>query len=253
VSGRSNRSPGFAGEAERPLKPYDVAGREGLKAIFDAPHVQHWLKAKSPTARTPLLLSQQGDWRTAARHDGVFEGSRGAKRIAPRALKIARATADYLLANRYPADAAYANVAPTYALNVDKPAGGKLTPTRVEKRWLMVSSIVDARLRLPRSVRRDEDPKLLDGRQGRGRHARQNAGSRWNLAAHGRLEDGQASRRTGRSRRGSSSSSTVSTGSTGSRSTAQPAAARGTGSSPTRSRRTSGTRSSRMLNSANPT
>jgi hypothetical protein len=139
------RSPGFPGKAADPLKPYGQAGREGLQAIFDAPHVRHWLTDPKPD-------------RTYARYcypnkviGGLLRGMTAYSKIAPNdedraaALKIAHATADYLLAIRYPPDAAYANVAPTYALNVNKPAGGKnLTPDRVEKRWLLITSIVDA-------------------------------------------------------------------------------------------------------------
>src|SRR5687768_9658092 len=157
------RSPGFQGEAQKPLKLYEVAGREGLKAIFDAPHVQHWLKDAKPD-------------RSYARYcypnkviGGLLRGmtaySKSAEREGDRAaaLQIARATAEYLLSLRYPADAAYANVAPTYALNVDKPAGAKgLVPERVEKRWLMVPSIVDAVFGYLDLYDVTRDEKLLD-------------------------------------------------------------------------------------------
>jgi maltose/maltodextrin transport system substrate-binding protein len=139
------RSPGFPGTAAAPLKPYDQAGREGLQALFDAPHVRRWLTDPKPD-------------RTYARYcypnkviGGLLRGMTAYSKIAQKdedraaALKIARATADYLLSLRYPADAAYANVAPTYALNVDKPAGATgLTRERVQKRWLLITSIVDA-------------------------------------------------------------------------------------------------------------
>ena len=139
------RSPGFSGSAAAPLKPYDQAGREGLKALFDAPYVQHWLTDPKPD-------------RTYARYcypnkviGGLVRGMTAYSNVAENptdraaALKIARAAADYLLSIRYPADAAYAGVAPTYALNVNKPAGGgTLTADRVENRWLLVTSIVDA-------------------------------------------------------------------------------------------------------------
>lgn len=139
------RSPGFSGKAANPLKPYAQAGREGLKAIFDASHVQHWLTDPKPD-------------RTYARYcypnkviGGLVRGMTAYSKIAESeqdraaALKIARAAVDYLLSLRYPVDAAYASVAPTYALNVNKPAGGKnLTPDRVEKRWLLITSICDA-------------------------------------------------------------------------------------------------------------
>ena len=139
------RSPGFPGQAADPLKPYAQAGREGLKALFDAPHVRHWLTDPKPD-------------RTYARYcypnkviGGLLRGMTAYAKVAESkqdraaALKIARATADYLLSLRYPADAAYPNVAPTYALNVNKPAGANnLTRNRVEKRWLLIPSICDA-------------------------------------------------------------------------------------------------------------
>jgi maltose/maltodextrin transport system substrate-binding protein len=139
------RSPGFPGSAAAPLQPYDQAGRQALRAMFAAPHVRHWLEDGKPD-------------RTYARYcypnkviGGLVRGMTAYAKVAEReadraaALKIARAAADYLLSLRYPADAAYPNVAPTYALIVDKPAGANgLTANRVEKRWLMVPSIVDA-------------------------------------------------------------------------------------------------------------
>ena len=139
------RSPGFAGRAPAPIRPYDEAGRDALKALFEAPHVQRWLTDATPD-------------RSYARYcypnkviGGLLRGMTAYATVAEKkedreaALKIARAAADYLLSLRYPADAAYPHVAPTYALNVDKPAGAKgLTPDRVAKRWLMVPSIVDA-------------------------------------------------------------------------------------------------------------
>lgn len=157
------RSPGFAGTAADPPRPYAQAGREALKAIFDAPHVQHWLTDAKPD-------------RTYARYcypnkviGGLVRGMTAYSNVAENptdraaALKIARAAADYLLSIRYPADAAYPNVAPTYALNVNKPAGGgTLTADRVEARWLLITSICDAAFGHLDLYDATKDPRYLD-------------------------------------------------------------------------------------------
>jgi maltose/maltodextrin transport system substrate-binding protein len=58
------------------------------------------------------------------------------------ALKLGRVIADHLLSIRYPAGTPYANVPPTYTLDVDKPM--KMVEDRVAERWLMTPSAVDA-------------------------------------------------------------------------------------------------------------
>jgi maltose/maltodextrin transport system substrate-binding protein len=139
------RSPGFAGEAPKPIKPYDQAAREALKAIFDAPHVQHWLDDGKPDRSYARYCYVNKVIGGLLRGMTAYSGAAQREEDRATALKIARATADYLLSMRYPADAAYANVAPTYAMNVDKVAGkAGLVSGRVEQRWLMVPSIVDA-------------------------------------------------------------------------------------------------------------
>jgi maltose/maltodextrin transport system substrate-binding protein len=157
------RSPGFGGKAEAPSKPYEQLGREGLTAIFEAPHVQYWLKDGTPDRKYARYCYPNkvigGLTRAMTRYSQVAarEADRGA------ALKIARAAADYLMSLRYPESAAYANVAPTYALNVDKPAGaGNLTRDRVAGRWLMIPSAIDAALGYLDLYDVTRDAKYLD-------------------------------------------------------------------------------------------
>lgn len=154
------RSPGFGGEAGEPIRPYGEAGRAGLKALFDAAHVQHWLKEGAPDRTYTLYCYPNkvigGLMRGMTRYSTVAEseGDRAA------ALKIARATADYLLSLRYADGAAYAGVAPTYTLNVDKPTG--VTVPRVKDHWLMVPSVVDPAFGFLDLYDATQDAKYLD-------------------------------------------------------------------------------------------
>ena len=139
------RSPGFPGTAEKPIRPYDEASRDGLKALFERPHVQHWLTGGKPDPSYARYCYPNKVIGGLLRGMTAYSQSAEKEEDRATALKIARATADYLLSLRYPADAAYANVAPTYANNVTKVAGEKgLVAERLEARWLMVPSIVDA-------------------------------------------------------------------------------------------------------------
>ena len=156
------RSPAFSGKAGDPLKPYAQAGREGLRAIYEAPHVQHWLEHGA------LDRKYQRYCYPNKIIGGLLRGMTAYSQVADTdehragALKIARLTADYLMSLRFPADAAYAHVAPTYALNVDKPARAVLTIDRERDRWLMVPSTIDAALGFLDLYDVTRDQKYLD-------------------------------------------------------------------------------------------
>ena len=136
------RSPGFSGVVDEPLRPYDEAARDGLRAIFQAPNVQHWL-THGQHDRTYRLYNYPnkvmgGVIRAMAAYAQVAKDE--ADRAA--ALTIGRRVGDHLINLRLPADVPYAHVPPTYSLDVDKPF--PVTKNRVKNRWLMVTSAIDA-------------------------------------------------------------------------------------------------------------
>jgi maltose/maltodextrin transport system substrate-binding protein len=154
------RSPGFSGDAGQPAAPYADAGRRALKAIFDAPHVQHWLQTGRPDRGYARYCYPNKVIGGLLRAMCAYASS--AEQPADRAAaeKIARATADYLLSIRLPESSPYAHVPPTYALNVDKPT--PVTPRRVQDHWLLVPSVVDAALGFLDLYDLTRDAKYLD-------------------------------------------------------------------------------------------
>jgi hypothetical protein len=136
------RSPGFCAAGEVPLLPYGNAVREGLQAIFRAPHVQHWLDGGTPDKSYVKYCYPNKVMGALARAMAAYATSANDETDRKAAKQIAVAVADHLLALRYPAHAKYGNVPPTYSLDVDKPT--KLVRKRVDERWLMTPSAFDA-------------------------------------------------------------------------------------------------------------
>jgi hypothetical protein len=136
------KSPGFSGAAEKPLRPYGDAARDGLQAIFRAPHVQHWLSDGKPDTSYVKYCYPNKVMGALARAMVAYATT--AKDVNEResAKRIAVAVADYLLGIRYSPDAKWGDVPPTYSTQVDKPT--KLVHKRVEERWLMTPSAFDA-------------------------------------------------------------------------------------------------------------
>lgn len=136
------RSPGFSGDAGAPPTPYLKAGQWGLRGIFEAPYVQHWLSDDKPDRAYARycypdkiiggLVRAACAFATAA--PGPVERD-AARRIGTRA-------ADYLLSLRLPDGSPYAHLPPSYAVNVDRPT--RVAVERVEGHWLMVPQGVDA-------------------------------------------------------------------------------------------------------------
>ncbi len=136
------RSPGFSAVGEVPLRPYGNAAREGLQAIFRAPHVQHWLDGGKPDKSYAKYCYPNKVMGALVRAMAAYATTAKDANDRNAAKRIAIAVADHLLALRYPADATYGNVPPTYSLDVDKPT--KLVRKRVDERWLMTPSAFDA-------------------------------------------------------------------------------------------------------------
>jgi maltose/maltodextrin transport system substrate-binding protein len=156
------RSLGFSGEAGEPRKVYHDAGREALEAMFAAPHVQHWLKDSNPDPSYARYCYPNKVIGGLVR--GMTAYSKAAEREEDRvaARTIACTAADYLLSLRFPKDAAYADAAPTYAMNVDQVARKELTPQRVKNRWLLIPSTVDSALAYLDLYDLTRDAKYLD-------------------------------------------------------------------------------------------
>ena len=156
------RSPGFIASTQPSASDYQSAGRQGLKAIFEAPHVQTWLKngGKPDPSYARYCYPNKvigGLVRAMAAYARLAENERD----RDAATEIGRRAADYLLSIRLAKDASpYAGVPPTYALNVRRPTA--VTPPRVEKRWLLVPSVVDAAFGFLDLYDVTNDPKYLD-------------------------------------------------------------------------------------------
>jgi hypothetical protein len=136
------RSPGFSGTAEKPVHPYGEAARDGLQAIFRAPHVQHWLADGKPDTAYVKYCYPNKVMGALARAMAAYAKTAKDAEDRDSARKIAVAVADYLLGIRYSPDAKWGNVPPTYSKHVDKPT--KLVNKRVKERWLMTPSAFDA-------------------------------------------------------------------------------------------------------------
>jgi hypothetical protein len=136
------RSPGFSVVGEVSLRPYGNAAREGLQAIFRAPHVQHWLDGGKPDKSYVKYCYPNKVMGALARAMAAYASTATDETDRKAARRIAIAVADHLLALRYPAEAKFANVPPTYTIDVDKPT--KLVLKRVDERWLMTPSAFDA-------------------------------------------------------------------------------------------------------------
>jgi maltose/maltodextrin transport system substrate-binding protein len=136
------RSPGFSGVVDAPARPYQDAAREGLSAIFHAPHVQYWLAEGKPDRSYVKYCYPNKVMGAVARAMAAYSRTAETEEERQTALKLGRLVSDHLLSIRYPAGGPYANVPPTYTLDVDSPT--KLVEKRVAERWLMTPSAVDA-------------------------------------------------------------------------------------------------------------
>ena len=154
------RSPGFSAPTTRATVSYKDAGRAGLKAIFDAPHVRHWLIDGKPD-------------RTYARYcypakvmGGLMRGMVAYSRIAQSqhdrddALQIAKNVADHLIEISIPVGDALSAFPPTYSLDVDNPVPA--ARERAPARWLMVPSAADTALGYLDLYQATHDQRYLD-------------------------------------------------------------------------------------------
>jgi maltose/maltodextrin transport system substrate-binding protein len=154
------RSPGFSEDRGTAPMDYAKAGRWGLKAIFDAPHVQSWLKSETPDRGYARYCYPNKVVGGLLRAMCAYAKVAGDKKDHTTALQIAKRTANYLLSLRLPAGSPYANLPPTYALNVDRPT--RVTPDRVRDHWLMVPSAIDAAVGFLDAYDRTREAKYLE-------------------------------------------------------------------------------------------
>lgn len=135
------RSPGFSGELEKPSLSYEEAARRGLRAIYNVPEIQYWLKNGKPHPGYKFysypnkLIGALVRAMTAYSEVALEEKDRKAAR------EIAGKMADYLLSVPL-SEGPYAGIPPTYLHNVDKPTGAALR--NMEQHWFMVMSATDA-------------------------------------------------------------------------------------------------------------
>ncbi len=139
------RSPSFSGDAGKSTLTYAEAGRIGIKAIYEAPHVQYWLTNKKPDPTYAYYCYPNkvigGLMRAMAEYSKVADN----KTDRDKALQIARITADYLLSKRLPSNYRYSSIPPTYMSDdLNKPVENALDP--LAKNWFMVPSAADPAL-----------------------------------------------------------------------------------------------------------
>jgi maltose/maltodextrin transport system substrate-binding protein len=164
VVGRSGtrlfyRSPGFEGAAKDPIKPYADAGRWALNAIYQAPHVQHWLADGKPDRSYDLYCYPAKVMGALVRAMVAYGKVAESDQDRTRAIEIARRVADHLISVSTPAAAPYPHFPPTYSTDVDrpKPAASKRTG-----KWMFVPAAVDAALGYLDLYDATHDAKYLD-------------------------------------------------------------------------------------------
>ena len=159
-SRRFYKSPAFTGEVEQPVRPYEVAARDGLSAIYNAPHMQFWLAEGKPDRSYKKYCYPNKVMGAAIRAMVAYSRAATSDEQRTTALKIARQVGDHLLSLRYAAGTPYANMPPTYTLDVDEPT--QLLYERVEGRWFMTSSAVDAAFGFLDLYDATKDPQYLE-------------------------------------------------------------------------------------------
>jgi maltose/maltodextrin transport system substrate-binding protein len=115
------RSPGFSGEVAKLPMPFLDSGRLGLKALFDKPHVQNWLKTGAPDPGYDLYCYP------AKVMGGLLRGMVAYSKVAEKkedrdaAQKIAERIADHLIKISFAKGEPIEFFPPTYTLDVKKP------------------------------------------------------------------------------------------------------------------------------------
>jgi maltose/maltodextrin transport system substrate-binding protein len=134
------RSPLFSGSAAQPIKPYADAGRWALEAIYQAPHVQHWLVDGNPDRRYRLYCYPPKVMGALVR--AMVAYSRVAKSSVDhtRALEIGRRVANHLIAISAPESAPYPHFPPTYTSDVNDPLPAAAKRTG---KWMFVPAAAD--------------------------------------------------------------------------------------------------------------
>lgn len=136
------RSPGFSAELGDVSCDFDTAASDGLAAIVHAPHVRQWLTDNTYDRGYVKYCYPNKVMGALARACVAYAKVAGDASERHAAQQIAARVADYLLSVRFPADAVYANIPPTYSVEIDAPT--KLVKDRVAERWLMTPSAIDA-------------------------------------------------------------------------------------------------------------
>lgn len=154
------RSPGFQGEGQQPDLTYKEASRIGLKALFDAPAVQYWLKNRKPDPSYSHYSYPSKIIGGVVRAMIAYSKEASGETDRKSALEIAKRSANYLISVSFPQKTPYPGFPPTYLNNVDKPVATSLS--NYKNHWLMVVSSVDAALGYLDLYDVSADKKYLD-------------------------------------------------------------------------------------------
>lgn len=136
------RSPTFSGILSKSDFAYQEAAKKGLKALFESSNVQNWLQTSEPDPQYRLYCYPNKVMGGLIRAMVAYSRVANSREDRESALKIAKRTAEYLLSVRSTQKASYANVPPTYLVNVQNPYPQAVQRSR--EHWLMVPSVVDA-------------------------------------------------------------------------------------------------------------
>ncbi|HVV01871.1 MAG TPA: hypothetical protein VHH88_10955 [Verrucomicrobiae bacterium] len=115
------RSPSFSGEAPAPVSPFRDAGRLGLRAILEAPHVQHWLETGKPDPAYPRYCYPAKVMGGLLRGMIALSQDADTDQQKQQAGKIAASVAYYLISISFKAGTPFEFFPPTYSLAVDHP------------------------------------------------------------------------------------------------------------------------------------
>jgi hypothetical protein len=136
------RSPGFPGATPPPEVPYLEAGRLGLRALFIADHVQHWIKKGGPDPAYEFYCYPGKIMGALVRAMTDYAKLDPASAEGKQARDIAERVADHLLRISMPEGTPYEFFPPTYVLDVNKPK--RAAVEALEKRWMMTHYACDA-------------------------------------------------------------------------------------------------------------
>ena len=144
ISGRRQfyRSPGFNGESSSPVISHSAAGRLGLRSLFVADHVQHWLKPGGQDPDYTFYCYPAKMVGALMRTMAAFAKCEATGSERKDALLIGQRAADYLIQISLPKGARYEFFPPTYSEEVHHPT--RAARQDFKKGWMMTHYGCDA-------------------------------------------------------------------------------------------------------------